>query len=162
MGERLRDGDVLELRRRHPAEGPSGRGQDQPVDDPGALTGDQLVQGRMLGVDRDHRRTRRLSERRHEFTADDQRFLVGEREIDSLAERGDGGEQPRRADDRVEHHVGPGLGDQRHEALRSREHLAVGPGLARPRRGVDVGERDPPNAMLAGLREQLLPVARTR
>ena len=60
--ERLLDGDVLELGARAPAERPAGRGQHELVDRPGALAGEELVQRRVLGVDRDDLRAGRLGE----------------------------------------------------------------------------------------------------
>ena len=59
-------------------------------------------------------------ERHHELAADDERLLVGQRDVDALGERDDRGAEPGRADDRVEHEVGAGLGDQPHQALRAR------------------------------------------
>ncbi len=86
-------------------------------------------------------------ERGDELPADDERLLVGERQVDPLAERRDGRREPGRADDRVEDQVAAGLGDQPHQALRAREDLPVGPRLRRLRGGVGVGERDPPHAV---------------
>ena len=70
-------------------------------------------------------RAGRLRELRDELAADDERLLVGEREVDPLAERGDRRAEPGRADDRVEHQVAPRLGDQPHEPVGAGEHLAV-------------------------------------
>ena len=47
------------------------------------------------------------------------------------------------ADDRVEHEVGAGLGDEPDEPLGPGEHLAVRPRLGGARGGVGVAERDP-------------------
>ena len=72
-----------------------------------------------------------------ELAADDERLLVGQREVDPLAERRDGRPEAGRADERVEDEVGAGLEHEPHEPLGPDEHLAVGPRLrprARPRR----------------------------
>ena len=66
-----------------------------------------------------------------ELAADDERLLVGQREVDPLAQRGDGRAEARRADERVEHEVGARLEDEPDEPLGAGEHLAVGPRLAR-------------------------------
>ena len=66
------------------------------------------------------------------------------------------GPEPGRADDRVEHEVGAGLGDEPHEPLGPGEHLAVGPRLGGARGGVGVAERDPVDAVRARLRDQRL------
>ena len=48
-----------------------------------------------------------------ELAADDERLLVGQREVDALAERRRrSGPRPARADERVEHEVGAGLDDE--------------------------------------------------
>ena len=135
------------------AERAARRGQREALDGPGPLALDQLVQRGVLGVDRDQLRAGGLAERHHELTADDERLLVGERDVDALGERDDRRPQAGRADDRVEHEVGAGLGDEPHEALGPREHLAVGPGLAGARRGVAVAQRDPADAVRARLRD---------
>ena len=53
--ERLLDGDLLELGAAAAAERAAAGGQDEPLDGPGALAGEQLVQRRVLGVDGDDR-----------------------------------------------------------------------------------------------------------
>ena len=50
----------------------------------------------------------RLRQLRHQLAPDDQRFLVGQRQVDALAERRHGRHQPGRADDRVEYQVALG------------------------------------------------------
>ena len=62
--ERLLHGHVLELGRGPAAERAARRGQDQPVDRPRPLAGEQLVQRRVLGVDRDDRRAGGLGQLR--------------------------------------------------------------------------------------------------
>ena len=91
---------------------------------------------------------------RHELAADDERLLVGERDVDALGERDDRRAEAGRADDRVEHEVGVGLGDEPHEPLGAGQHLALGPRLGGARGGVGVGERDPAHAVLARLLDQ--------
>ena len=56
---------------------------------PGRLAAQQLEERRVLGVDRDHARAGRLGELHHELAADDEALLVGERQVDALAERRD-------------------------------------------------------------------------
>ena len=70
------------------------------------------------------------------------------------------GTQAGRADDRVEHQVAVGLGDQPHEPVGAAEHLPVGPRLAGPRGRVGVGQRDPADAVAPGLLDQRLPRGR--
>ena len=94
-----------------------------------------------------------------ELAADDQRLLVGEREVDPLAERRDRRQQARRADDRVQHQVALALGDQPDDAVRPRQHLAARPRLARPRGGVGIGQRDLAHAVRAGLRRPAAPTS---
>ena len=66
----------------------------------------------MLGVDRDQPRAGGLGQRGHELAADDERLLVGQRDVHALGERDDRRAEAGRADDRVEHEVGAGLGDE--------------------------------------------------
>ena len=117
---------------------------------PGGLAGDQLVQRGVLGVDRDQLGAGGLGQRHHEVAADDERLLVGERDVDALGQRHDRRAEPGRADDRVEHEVGAGLRHEPHEALGAGQHLALGPRLGGARRGVAVAERDPGHAVLPG------------
>ena len=98
-----------------------------------------------------------LGEGGHELPADDQRLLVGEGEVDPLPERGHRRAEAGGADEGVQHEVGFGLDHQPHEALGTAEDLAVGPRLRRAGGGVRVGQRDPPDAVVLGLLEQLLP-----
>ena len=140
--ERLLDRDVLQLGARAAAERAAGGGQDELVDRPRPLAGEQLVQRRVLGVDGDDLRAGRLGERHDELAADDERLLVGQREVDALAQRRDGRAEAGRADERVEHEVGAGLEHEPHEALGPGEHLAVGPRLGGAGGGVRVGQRD--------------------
>ena len=141
--ERVLDADVLELGARAAAERAAGGGDHEPVDGAGRLARDQLVQRGVLGVDGDQLGAGGLGQRHHEVAADDERLLVGERDVDALGERDDGRAEPGRADDRVEHEVGAGLGDEPHEPLGPGQHLALGPRLGGARGGVAVAERDP-------------------
>ena len=142
-----------------PAKRTARRREHEPVDGAGALAGDQLVQRGVLGVDGQDLGARGLGERHHELAADDERLLVGEREIDALAERRDRRAEPGRADEGVQDEVGGGLHDEPHETLGPGEHLAVGPRLGRARGGVGIGEGDAIDAMLARLRDERLPRA---
>ena len=104
--ERLLDGDALELRAAAAAERAAAGGEHELVDRPRPLGGDELVQRRVLGVDGDDLRAGGLGQLRHELAADDERLLVGQREVDALAERRHRRAQAGRADQRVEHEVG--------------------------------------------------------
>ena len=94
-----------------------------------------------------------------ELAADDERLLVGEREVDALAQRRDRRAEAGRADERVEHEVGAGLDDEPDEPLRPGEHLAVGPRLGGARPGVHVGDGDAVHAGALRLGDQRLPGA---
>ena len=96
----------------------------------------------------------RLGQRHDELAADDERLLVGQREVDPLAERRDRRAEAGRADERVEDEVGAGLEHEPHEPLGADEHLAVGPRLGRARARVGVGERDAVDAEAARLLDQ--------
>ena len=98
--------DVRELVAAAAAERAARGGQRQALDRPRPLARDQLVQRRVLGVDRDQLRAGRLGERHHELAADDERLLVGERDVDPLGQRDDRRAEAGGADDRVEHEVG--------------------------------------------------------
>ena len=87
---------------------------------PGTLGGQQLVDRRVLGVDRDDRGAGGLGQLRDQLAPDDQRLLVGQRQIDPLAERRDRRHQPGRADDPVEHELALALGDQPDQPLGTR------------------------------------------
>ena len=159
VGERLLDGHVLELLASAPPERPPAGGDRQPLDRPRRLSGEELVKCRVLRVDRHDLRPRGLGKRRHQLTSDDQRLLVGERQIDPLAEGRDGGAEPRGADERVQYEIRLGLDHEPHETLGAREHLAVRPRLPRSRGGVLVGQGDAPDPVQACLLEQRLPRA---
>ena len=81
------------------AERAAGGGDDEPLDGARALAGDQLVQRGVLGVDRDQLGAGGLGERGHELAADDERLLVGQRDVDALGERDDRRAEAGRADD---------------------------------------------------------------
>ena len=101
------------------------------LDGPGPLAGDELVQGRVLGVDGDDRGARGLGELRDELAADDERLLVGQGEVDPLPQRRHARPEAGRADERVEHEVGARLDDELDEALGAGQHVSVGPVLGR-------------------------------
>ena len=104
--ERLLDRHVLELGARAAAERAARGGEHELVHRARPLGAQQLVQRRVLGVDGDDLRAGGLGQRHDELAADDERLLVGEREVDALAQRRDRRPQARRADERVEHEVG--------------------------------------------------------
>ena len=70
------------------------------VDDAGRLAGEQVMERGVLGVDRDQPRAGGLGERGHELAADDQRLLVGERDVHPLGEGDDRRAEAGAADDR--------------------------------------------------------------
>ncbi len=142
------------------AEGAAGGGQHEALDRARLLGADQLEERRVLGVDRQQPRPRRLGQRRGQLAADHEALLVGERDVDPLAERDDRRPQAGRADDPVEDEVGAGAGDQLADPLLAGEHAAA-PGAARPLGGLGIGERDGRHAVLPRLLEQPLP-ARAR
>jgi hypothetical protein len=156
VAQGLLDGHGLELGRRAAAERAARRRQDELVDRARLLGDDELVQGRVLGVDRQDLRARGLRQRGHQLAADDQRFLVGEREVDPLGERDDRRAEPGRADDRVEHEIGVRLGDELHQPLWAGQHLALRPDLGGARGRIAVRQRDPPHAVLARLPHEIL------
>ncbi len=157
--QRLLDRHPGQLRARATAERSARGGQHEPVHGARPLALQQLVQRRVLGVHGDDLRPGRLGELHHELAPDDQRLLVGQREIDALAQRGDGRPQPGRADQRVEHEIGAGLQDQAHKPLGADEDLAAGPRLRGAGAGVGVGQRDAGHAVRAGLVDERLPRA---
>ena len=132
------------------AEGAAGGGDQQAVDGAGSLGADQLVERRVLGVDRQEPRSRRLGERHHQLAAEHQALLVGERDVDPGAERGDGRAEPGGADDAVEDEVRLGCRDQPPYALLTGEHGPL-PRLGGARRGIRVGERNRRDAVPPGL-----------
>ena len=151
MRERLLGRDLLEILALEAAERSPGGGQDQTVDRSGALGGEELMERCVLGVDREDGGTGGLRQRGHELSADHERLLVGQREVDAFGQRGDGREQPGRADDRVEDHVALAFGDQPHHTVGTGEHLSARPRLAGLGRGVGIGQRDPAHPVALGL-----------
>ena len=105
-------------------------------------------------------RARGLGELGDELAADDERLLVGQREVDALPQRRDRRAEAGRADQRVEHEVGAGLEHELDEPLGAGEHLAVRPRLGGAGGGVGVGERDAAHAVADGLFDERLPGAR--
>ena len=156
VGERLLAGHPLELLRAPAAEGPAAGREDEALDAPGALGADQLVEGRMLGVDRNHPRARGFGQRGDELTADHEALLVGEGQVDPLAEGRDRRPESGRPDERVEDEVAVRARDQLDEALGPGEHPASGPALGGVRGGRGIGKRDPAHAMACRLLEQQL------
>ena len=120
MAQGVLDRHRLEIGRRAPAEGAARRRQDERLHRARPLAGEELVQRRVLGVDGDELRAGRLAQRHDELAADDEGFLVGERDVDALGERDDGRAEPRRADDGVQDQVGVGLRHEADEPLRAR------------------------------------------
>jgi hypothetical protein len=145
--ERLRDRDVGQLGPRAPAERPARGGDDEPLERARGLAREQVVHGGVLGVDRQQGGSGRLGERHDELAPDDERLLVGQREVHALGQGDDRGPEAGGADDRVEDEVGARLGDEAHEALGAGEHLAVRPRLRGARGGVGVADRDPAHAV---------------
>jgi hypothetical protein len=110
----------------------------------------------VLGVDRDDLRPGGLCQCGDQLAADDQRLLVGQRQVDPLGERDDRRAEAGAADDRVEHQIRVRRGHELDQALRAGEHLALCPRLRGARRDVGVRERDPAHAVSARLRDQRL------
>jgi hypothetical protein len=157
VSERLLPRDVLEVGGGAAAERPPAGGEHEAVDGAGAALGvHELEEGGVLGVDGDHLRAGGLGQRHHELAAHYERLLVGEGEVDPLAERGHAGPEPGRAHERVQHEVGVAVHDQLDEPLVAGEHLAPAPRPRGARGGVLVGERYPGDAVLLGLRDQPL------
>jgi len=117
------------------------------------------VQGGVLGVHGHDLRASRFRERYHELASHDQRLLVGERQVDPLAERGYGRAETGGADERVQDQVRLGLHDEPHEPIGAREHLPVRPRLGGTRGHVLVGECDASHAVGPRLLEESLPRA---
>ena len=99
------------------AERAAAGGEHEPVHRAGPLAGDQLEQRGVLGVHRQQLRARGLGQRRHELAAHHEALLVGQREVDALAQRRDRGAEAGRAHQGVQHEVAVGVGDQLDEAL---------------------------------------------
>ena len=116
---------------------------------------EQVVQRGVLGVDRQQPGAGGLRERADQLAAHHERLLVGQRDVDPLAERDDGRPEAGGADDRVDDEVGVGVGDEPDEALGAGQHLALGPHLGRAGRGVGVRQRDPADPVRAGERDEL-------
>ena len=108
----------------------------------------------MLGVHRDDASAGGLGQRHHQLAAHHQAFLVGQRKVDSLAERGDRWSQSCRADQAIEHQVAVALGDQLHEPLRTGQHLAARPQLGGAGGGRLVRERHALHAEALGLLDE--------
>jgi len=119
----------------------------------------QIIEIAAQRFHRDQLRAGGLRERDHELAADDQRLLVGQREVDPLPERRHGRPETGRPDHRVEDEVSARLHDERDEPLRRGEHLAVGPRLRCPRGGVPVRQRNPLHAVSPSLLDERLPRA---
>ena len=115
------------------------------------------MQSGVLGVHGHDLRAGRFRQRGDQLAADHERLLVGQREVDALAERRHGGPEAGGADECVEHQIGARLDDQPHEPLGAVQHLAPGPRLGGARGGVGLHQRDPPHAVGMGLLEQRLP-----
>ena len=157
--EGVLDGDAGQLGARPAPERAARRRDGEPHDGARPLARDQLVQRGVLGVHRDQPGAGRLAESRDQLAADHERLLVGQRDVDALAEGDDRRAQAGRADDRVEHEVGVGLRDQTGEPLRPGEDLAVRPLLGGARGRVGVGQGDPAHGVRARLRDEGLPAA---
>ena len=157
VAQRLLDGDALELAPRAAAERAARRGEHQLDDRARRLALDQLVQRRMLGVDRDDARAGRLGQLHHELASDDEGLLVGQREVDPFPQRRHRRAQAGGADECVEGQFRAGLDDQANEPLGAGQHLAVRPSLGRLGRGHGIAQRHPADVVGAGLLDQLLP-----
>jgi hypothetical protein len=106
--ERLGDRDPLELGAGLPPEGPTARGEDDPLDLVGGAAAQRLVDGGVLGVDGDDLATAAGPGAGDDGPAGDEALLVGQREPLAVRERGQGGRQAGEPDDGVQHDVGLG------------------------------------------------------
>ena len=91
---------------RAPAERAARGRDDQRLDGAGRLVPQQLVERRVLGVDRHERGAAAGGRREHEVAAGDEALLVRERDVDAGLERGERRAQARDADAGVQHEVG--------------------------------------------------------
>ncbi len=108
---------VTSARSVRPRNGPARGRQDQPFHRSGRLAAQELEQRRVLGVHRQDSAPGRLGQGGHQLAADHEALLVGERQVDALAERDDRWPEPRGADDRVQHEVRLAGDDQLAHAL---------------------------------------------
>jgi hypothetical protein len=112
----------------------------------------------MLGVDWQDLRAGRFRKCHDELTADDQRFLVGEREVDAFTQRRDGRPEASGANDRIENYVGVRFQHQLHETLGSRQNLSV-PGCCGGLSGIVIAQGDPVDLVLASKPDEVPPRA---
>ncbi len=108
MLQRVRHGDLLELRPGLPAERPATGGQDHPAHFTLSARTQSLVDGGVLGVDGDDLAAAAATHLRDDWTTGDQALLVGEREPLAMLERGERRRKAGEADDGVEDDVGFG------------------------------------------------------
>ena len=112
---------------------------------PGVSRADQLVERRMLGVDRDQELgAGRLGEGHHQLAAEHEALLVGERDVDPGGQRDHGGGEAGGADDAVEDEVR--FGRARISSRTPSSPARTRPSQASPAtgRGVAIGEGDRP------------------
>ena len=162
VGQRLGDGHVLQVGAVTAAERTAGGGEHQALHGPRRLAADELGQRRVLGVHGHDAGAGGLGQGRDQLAADDERLLVGQREVDALPQRRHCWSQARGTDQGVEHEVGARLDHEAHEPLRAGQDLPVRPGLGGPRRCVLVGECDPADAVAPRHAHELLPRALRR
>ena len=160
VGQRLLAGHLAQLRGGHAPEGAAAGGEHQPVDRAHALRGDQLMERRMLRVHGDQVGARGLGQRGHQLAAHHEALLVGQSQVQALAQRGDRRPQTGGAHERVQHQVAVPARDQLHQPLRAGQDLSPGPGLGGPGGGVGIGQGDAGHAVRLGLLDQGLPAGR--
>lgn len=118
MGERLGNGDLGEVVGSATAERPSARRQHDAADLGSGVDGgaEALVDGAMLGIDRDELGAGSCPQRLDHRAGGDQAFLVGQGKPLAARQRGDGDRQPGEPDDSIDDDIG--VGDQVSELVR--------------------------------------------
>ena len=147
VGERVGGGDVRERRRRRRAERAARGGQDEPPHVAALAGAQRLVEGVVLGVDRQDRAAVARRRRHHQLAGHHQRLLVGQQHLAAGADGVPRRHQPEGADEGADHRVGLGVGRDRDAARLAREH----------RRAREVGGQSA-GVVLGGDRDQARPV----
>ena len=159
MRERLLHGRFRQLGVRPTPERAARAGQDHALHVLAPLAAQALRQARVLRVHGDQALGLALDEVGHELAAHDQALLVRERERLARLQRREGRPEPRRADERVQHHVSLGIAGEPLRRVGADEDLgSVDPAQlpAELGGGLFVGHRDEGRQELADLTDQQL------